>query len=63
MDDYMKAIRECPPAPGKEKVIYAGLPEHEEEIEPNKNGIPYHPEVIAWFKDISSELQIPWILT
>ena len=63
MDDYMKAIRECPPAPGKEKVIYAGLPEHEEEIERNKNGIPYHPEVIAWFKDISSELQIPWTLT
>ena len=63
MDDYMKALRECPPAPGKEKVIYAGLPEHEEEIDRRENGIPYHPEVIGWFKDISSELQIPWILT
>ena len=63
MDAYMAAIRDCPPAPGKERVVYAGLPEHEEELDRKENGIPYHPEVIEWFRSISSELDIPWILT
>ena len=33
MDTYMKEVRECPPIPGAERVVYAGLPEQEEEAE------------------------------
>ena len=63
MDDYMRALRECEPAPGQDRVVYAGLPEHEEEIERQEHGIPYHPEVIDWFRSITAELEIPWRLT
>ena len=63
MDTYMKEIRETPPIPGADRVLYAGLPEHEEEIERNENGIPYHPEVIDWFRGITGELNIDWRLT
>ena len=52
-------ITESKPAPGHDKVTYAGLPEHEEEKERMEKGIPYHPEVIEWFKSISAELQLP----
>ena len=63
MDDYMRALQDCTPAAGKERVVYAGLPEHEEEAERSAHGIPYHPEVIDWFRDICAELDIPWRLT
>ncbi|MDG0865992.1 Ldh family oxidoreductase [Candidatus Lucifugimonas marina] len=63
MDIYMNEIKNTPPIPGKERVVYAGLPEHEEEIERRENGIPYHPEVIDWFRGITGELGIEWRLT
>ena len=63
MDIYMDEIKNTPPIPGKERVMYAGLPEHEEEIERRENGIPYHPEVIDWFRGITGELDITWRLT
>ncbi len=63
MDEYMKGLRECPPAPGHDRVYYAGLPEAEEEEERNAHGIPYHPEVIDWFRGISAELGLDWRLT
>jgi LDH2 family malate/lactate/ureidoglycolate dehydrogenase len=59
MDAYLKRIREAKTAPGHDRVYYAGLPEHEEEGERMERGIPYHPEVIQWFKGITSELGIP----
>lgn len=59
LDQYMKTLSESKPAPGQDKVTYAGLPEYEEEIERLEMGIPYHPEVIDWFKSISAELQLP----
>ncbi|MBC63023.1 MAG: malate dehydrogenase [Chloroflexi bacterium] len=62
MDEYMNEIKSTPPISGASRVFYAGLPEHEEEIERRKNGIPYHPEVIDWFKDITNELSIKWRL-
>lgn len=58
MDEYMRALVETPPSPGNERVVYAGLPEHETEIERRRNGIPLHPEVVAWFADITSELNV-----
>ena len=59
MDAYLRALRETPPAPGHDRVIYAGLEEHEEEIDRRERGIPYHPEVIEWFRQTTSELGLP----
>lgn len=56
MDAYMRALRDCPPAPGRERVFYAGLPEHEDELDRRMNWIPYHPEVVEWFRSITAEL-------
>ncbi len=58
MDEYMRTLSEAPTAPGADRVVYAGLPEHEAEIDRRENGIPYHPEVIEWFKSITAELGI-----
>jgi hypothetical protein len=43
--------------------MYAGLPEHHDYADRIKNGIPLHPEVVDWFRGITSELDIPWRLT
>lgn len=56
MDEYLRGLRETPTAPGHDRVVYAGLLEHEEEAERLEKGIPYHPEVIAWFREIIAEL-------
>jgi LDH2 family malate/lactate/ureidoglycolate dehydrogenase len=47
---------------GHERVYYAGLPEHEVRIERQKNGVPLHPEVIDWFRDICGEFEIKFDL-
>lgn len=58
MDALLKGLRETPPAPGHERVYYAGLPEHEVELDRRANGIPYHPEVIEYYRDLCGELGI-----
>jgi len=58
MDVFMKGLRETPPAPGQERVLYAGLQEHEIEVERRKRGIPYHPKVIEWFRRTAEELGV-----
>ena len=58
MDQYLKSLRESPTAPGQERVVYAGLEEHEAEHERRELGIPYHPEVIEWFHDALAELGV-----
>ena len=58
MDDYLKLLLACKPARGETRVVYAGIPEHEAEIERTELGIPYHPEVIDWFKATCEELQV-----
>ncbi|MBI2872796.1 MAG: Ldh family oxidoreductase [Chloroflexi bacterium] len=62
MDDYLRTLRTTPPAPGHERVFYAGLPEAEDERERRAHGIALHKEVIQWFRDICGELSIPFIL-
>ncbi len=62
MDEYLRALRESKPAPGHDRVYYAGLPEHEEEIERRAHGIPYHPEVMEWFDSITAELSLPAVM-
>jgi LDH2 family malate/lactate/ureidoglycolate dehydrogenase len=56
MDVYLRGLRATKPAPGEERVLYAGLPEHETELERRARGIPYHPEVIEWFRKTAQEL-------
>lgn len=56
MDEYLDRLLACKPAPGESRVVYPGIPEHEAELERQKNGIPYHPEVIAWFKETCASL-------
>jgi L-2-hydroxycarboxylate dehydrogenase (NAD+) len=59
MDTYLRGLRETPPAPGHERVLYAGLPDHEEEVDRRVRGIPYHPDVIAYYRDLAAELGFP----
>ena len=56
MDAYLKRLLACKPAPGETRVVYPGIPEHEAELERKERGIPYHPEVIAWFKKTCNSL-------
>jgi LDH2 family malate/lactate/ureidoglycolate dehydrogenase len=49
---------ETPPAPGCERVLYAGLAEHEIELERRAHGIPYHPDVVEWFRKTAEELGV-----
>lgn len=56
MDDFMKYLTDTPPAPGNDRVYYAGLIEHEEAIDRAERGIPLHHEVVEWFDSISAEL-------
>ena len=58
MDVYLRRLREAKTAPGAERVYYAGLHAHETEIERREQGIPYHREVIEWFKTITAELNV-----
>ena len=63
MDGMLKGLRETKPMPGKDRVMYAGLPEVETLKERTEKGVPLHPEVIDWFKDICAELQIQYELS
>ena len=56
MDVYRRGLRESKPAPGQERVLYAGLPEHEAEVDRRARGIPYHPDVVEWFRKTADEL-------
>ena len=58
VDAFLRGLRNTPPAPDCERVYYAGLPEHEEELERIEKGIPYHPEVIDWLNSICAELEL-----
>ena len=62
MDVYLSSLRNLKPAPGRDRVFYAGLPEHEEEAERRVRGIPLHPEVIDWFRSACGELGVQFRL-
>jgi LDH2 family malate/lactate/ureidoglycolate dehydrogenase len=61
MDEYLRALRNLKPAAGHERVVYAGLPEHEEEEERREHGIPLHPEVIDWFRGACAEMGVEFV--
>lgn len=56
MDAYLKRLRACRPAPGEQRVVYPGMLENEIQAERAALGIPYHPEVIDWFRETCARL-------
>jgi LDH2 family malate/lactate/ureidoglycolate dehydrogenase len=58
MDTFLRGLRETRPAPGEERVLYPGLPEHEVAQERRDQGIPYHPDVVDWFRRTATELGV-----
>jgi len=58
MDEFMRYLKSTPPAPGHDRVYYAGLPEHEEYLDRTARGIPLHREVTEWFDHITAELEL-----
>jgi L-2-hydroxycarboxylate dehydrogenase (NAD+) len=63
MDNFMRVLKETPPAPGHERVLVAGQPEAEMESDRRENGIPLHREVIKFLRDTCKEMRIEWTLT
>ncbi len=59
MDQMLRTLRTTKPAPGHSRVLYPGLPEHEEIQDRRANGIPLHREVVSWFDSTTSELGLP----
>ena len=62
MDQFLCALKTTPPAPGHDRVLYAGLYEWETERDRRANGIPLHKEVVQWFEDVCNEMSVPHIL-
>lgn len=62
MDAILSHLANMKPAPGHDRVYYAGLIEHEEALDRKSNGIPYHREVVDWFNGVSEtyDLGIQW---
>jgi L-2-hydroxycarboxylate dehydrogenase (NAD+) len=58
MDRMLQTLARTPPAPGHERVVYPGLPEHETALDRRANGIPLHREVIDWFDRCTEELAV-----
>lgn len=58
MDAFLTGLRETPPSSGHDRVLYAGLDEHETEADRRVNGIPYHPDVIQMFKDTAAQVGV-----
>ena len=58
MDEWLQMMKTTKPAPGHDRVMVAGQPEAEVEAVRRVEGIPLHPEVIDWLRDICSELSV-----
>ncbi len=63
MDEWIRMLESTKPAKGQERVVYPGRLEAEEQQIREAEGIPFHPEVVDWFKEICGELSIPYRLT
>ena len=62
LDQYLTDLLACPTVSGAGKVLYSGYPEAETEADRRENGIPYHPEVIEWFRGATAEHGVAWRL-
>ncbi len=63
MDALLRGLIETRPAPGEARVVYAGLLEAEEEAHRRAVGIPYHSEVIEWFRSAEREYGLHFAFT
>ena len=63
MDAFLRGLVDTPPAPGHDRVVYPGLLEADEERVRLAEGIPYHTEVIDWFRTIGAELGLTFDFT
>jgi LDH2 family malate/lactate/ureidoglycolate dehydrogenase len=63
MDGMLETLLETRPAPGHERVVYPGLPEHESIIERRAHGVPLHREVVDWFNAATDELGVQRMAT
>ena len=63
MDAFLRGLAETKPAPGHSRVVYPGLLEAEAEAVRRVEGIPYHREVIEWFRTIEGELGLDFAFT
>ncbi|MEE8422355.1 MAG: Ldh family oxidoreductase [Dehalococcoidia bacterium] len=63
MDELLEGLANTPPAPGHERVLYAGQLEAEDTELRLAEGIPYHTEVIEWFREIEAELGLDFSFT
>ncbi len=59
MDRMLKRLRECPPAPGRERVYYAGLKEFEHAKECARLGIPVETKTYESLCETGKEIGIP----
>ena len=62
LDRYLTDLLECPTVSGTGRVLYSGYPEARTEADRRENGIPYHPEVIEWFRKATAEHGVAWRL-
>jgi L-2-hydroxycarboxylate dehydrogenase (NAD+) len=58
MDEFVRTLKNTPPAAGAERVLAPGQIEWETQQERGARGIPLHPEVVAWFDSICAELGV-----
>ena len=63
MDEFLRGLADTKPAPGHDRVVYPGLMEAEEEAVRREQGVPYHTEVIEWFRGIEQELGLSFDFT
>jgi L-2-hydroxycarboxylate dehydrogenase (NAD+) len=62
MDEMIKTFRSLPRAPGVDRIYLAGEKEAALEKERMKNGIPFHPSVVASLKKLAEELGVEYDL-
>lgn len=58
MDGWLRDLKSTPPAPGHERVMVAGEPEHEMYQDRIVNGIPLHRDVVDWFRGVCAEYEV-----
>jgi LDH2 family malate/lactate/ureidoglycolate dehydrogenase len=60
MDAYLLELLATPPAPGHERVIYPGVPEHETWLERRREGIPLHRDAADMVRRVAAEFGVPF---
>ena len=56
MDEMIDAFHSSPKAPGHDRISIAGELEWQELNKREKNGIPFHREIVKWLKSVAEEI-------